>query len=408
MKAGCEPGRLIRARHILPVTSPPIEDGAVLVRNGKIEWVGKWRDAPGGQPQDAGEVVIFPAFVNAHCHLDYTVMRGAILPPSSFAGWIARINDLKRTLGNADYVDSIEMGLRESQTAGTGTILNIESFPELLPLIGGTGPRVYWFLELLDIRSRLATDELVRGCLAFFEGNGLFGLSPHAPYSTSAGLYAAAADCCRARGMPLCTHLAETWEEYEMFVSGTGPLHDLLARIGRPAGDLGGASPVRRILGNGLLPHGAILAHMNCLDDGDWEIVRSRAGTFSVVHCPGCHAYFGRPPFPLGKFLEAGVNVCLGTDSLASNRSLSMFEEIRAVLRAHPWLPVPAALHMATRAGAAAVGGAFGAVEPGFAADLVAIPAEGDPHESIVRWQGAPIWISSGGRSGQETPDGDK
>ena len=248
---------------------------------------------------------------------------------------------------------------------------------------------------MLDIRSRITTDDLVRGSLSFFDKKGLFGLSPHAPYTTSPILYRASAECCRLQNMPLSTHLAETWEEFDMFVSGQGPLFSMLETLGRDMSDVPGETPVARILGSGLVPDGAILAHMNCLAESDWEIVAKKSRTFSVAHCPCCHAYFGREPFPLGRFLDLGVNVCLGTDSLASNRSLSMFDEIRAVLQSHPHLPPAQALHMATRAGALAVGGAFGAIRPGFAADLIAVPCtEGDPIDAIVSHRSPPHWVA--------------
>ncbi|MEI6280095.1 MAG: hypothetical protein WCQ16_12045, partial [Verrucomicrobiae bacterium] len=89
----------LRARLLYPVTSPPLEDGMVRVEAGMIRSWGRW---DGSKAEDLGDVVLMPGLINAHCHLDYSVMRGAILPNVSFSQWIRRLNDLKRTLSNDD------------------------------------------------------------------------------------------------------------------------------------------------------------------------------------------------------------------------------------------------------------------------------------------------------------------
>jgi cytosine/adenosine deaminase-related metal-dependent hydrolase len=333
--------------------------------------------------------------------LDYTCLRGSILPPRSFADWIARINDLKRTLSDDDYVASVEKGLAEALESGTTTIFNVESFPEIFLKLQRPRLRVWWFLELLDIRNRKATEELLAGALAVFDQRpgwlGGSGLSPHAPYTTSLTLYRLAAECAIARGMPFMTHLAETQEEYDLFVRGTGKLYSFLSNLGRDMSDVDGRPPFERLLTEGALPKGAILTHMNHLSTRDWQLLADRSPDFSVVHCPRCHSYFDRPPFPLERFMESRVNLCLGTDSLASNRSLSMFAEMRHLLATHPFVQPGEALRMATMAGARAIGreGELGEIREGAFADLIALPLEassGDPIEALVHQRSKPHW----------------
>ncbi|GAB4180470.1 MAG: amidohydrolase family protein [Terrimicrobiaceae bacterium] len=389
--------RILRARQVLPVSSPPIEDGVVVVDEGRVEAFGRWADLQGlcgdGEVEDLGDSVLLPGFVNAHCHLDYTCMRGAILPPRDFASWIRRINELKRTLTDADWLASITEGIRVSAEFGTTAIYNISAFPEVVPRVGEGGLRVWWFLELLDIRSRLLTEDLLAGALTFFDGelpgSGGSGLSPHAPYTASAALYQAAAECCHARGMPCTTHLAETVEEMDMFASGKGPLFDFLEAIGRDMSDTGGGqTPVARVLGRGLVPLGTLLAHMNVLTASDWQILEGNPLGISVVHCPGCHRYFGRDQFPLEQFQKLGINVCLGTDSLASNRTLSMTAQMRDLMAANPSVSPELAVRMATLHGALALGGSFGRIEEGADADLISIPLNGEAYESVVQHEG--------------------
>src|SRR3982750_3210463 len=101
---------IIRARSVLTMDGPPIEDGAVAVSGGIIADVGTFTDVrrrSSGVVHDLGERVLLPGLINAHCHLDYTCLRGAIPPPSSFTNWIDAINERKAALKPDDYVRSI-------------------------------------------------------------------------------------------------------------------------------------------------------------------------------------------------------------------------------------------------------------------------------------------------------------
>ncbi len=398
--------KTLRSKFLLPMSSPAIEDGAVVVDGNQIVQVGRWADLKTPDAIDLGESLLMPGLINAHCHLDYTCLRGTILPPASFASWISRINDIKRTLTDDDYVDSVQQGLDESLRTGTTTILNIESFPEILLKLKRPVPRVWWFLELMDIRSRIGTEELIAGALALLDQPpdwlGGPGLSPHAPFTTSLSLYRLAAECATMRRVPVMTHLAETQEEYDLFVHGRGPLHDFLIKLGRDMSDLNGQSPVARLLQNGVLPKGAILTHMNALTESDRDLLASRSDDFSVVHCPRCHSYFGRPEFPINRFLDAGINLCLGTDSLASNWSLDLFAEMRHLREIHPSISAMTVLNMVTRAPAKAIDheGLLGEITPGAHADLIALPMHGKSgnlYATAIETTAPPHWIMVNG-----------
>lgn len=385
-----------RARTILPVSSPPIGDGMVRIEGGKIAGVGRWDGSPA---TDLGEVVLLPGLINAHCHLDYTAMRGAILSNASFTQWLRRINKLKHALGDGEYLASIAAGFDELRRGGTTSVFNIESFPELMVRMPPPPLRTWWFYEMMDVRSRLHTEDVVAGALSFFESRadwpGGFGLSPHAPYTASPELYRLARFCCEKYGMPFTTHVAESDEEFEMFLHASGPLHGFISDLGRNMSDTGGSTPLARLLGGEALPDGALLAHMNHLGESDWDLLRGRR--FSVVHCPCCHEYFGRAPFPLARFLSEGINVCLGTDSLASNKSLSLFAEMQCLASKHPGLSPEAILDMTTRNAAAAIGmaGRLGVLAAGAEADLIALPYAGAPAgaaEEVVRHRGPVAW----------------
>ena len=181
-----------------------------------------------GNVLDLGEQVLMPGLINAHCHLDYTMLRRAIQPPRGFTAWVQRLNALKRSLRDEDYLGAIERGFAELRKWGTTTVLNIESFPELMIRIPPPPIRTWWFYEMIDVRQRATTDELLDGAGVFFRKHadwiGGFGLSPHAPYTASAALYKLAGACARQDGMMVTTHLAESAEEAAMFNRASGPL----------------------------------------------------------------------------------------------------------------------------------------------------------------------------------------
>jgi cytosine/adenosine deaminase-related metal-dependent hydrolase len=390
------------------MTGSAIDDGGLAVRGSEVISVGSWRELTtehfGAVKEDLGEVIIMPGLINAHCHLDYTMMRGALFGDGAFSAWIQRLNAMRRSLDQSDYLDSIALGLSELQKWGCTTVLNIESFPELFPFLPESRIRVWWFLEVMDVRSRLNSAEALAGAIHFFEkageSRGGFGISPHAPYTVSRDLYELSALYADKYRIPLCTHLAESMEETEMFVRGAGPLHEFLRSIGRQMDDCRGLTPIQMLLGSPLLPKGSILVHMNHLGAGDRELLKALAGHYHVVHCPRTHAFFHREPFELRFFQESRIPLLLGTDSLASNEDLNMFAEMRAMSDAFPELDPAELMLMATKNPAAAIGraGRLGELSPGTIADFIAVRDQGgvgSPCERALANTLPPqVWIS--------------
>src|SRR5881398_3420032 len=145
---------IIRARTVVTMDGAPIENGAVAVSKNQIADVGKFdeiRARNAGEIVDLGEQALLPGLINAHCHLDYTCLRGKIPPQKLFADWIHAINTEKANLSPKDYLASINDGFSEAKRFGTTTIANLTAIPELISRI--TPPiRTWWFAELIDVR----------------------------------------------------------------------------------------------------------------------------------------------------------------------------------------------------------------------------------------------------------------
>jgi cytosine/adenosine deaminase-related metal-dependent hydrolase len=373
---------ILRARTIVPMTGgPPIDNGAVVVKGNRIRAAGALPEIAAlysGAVIDLGEQVLLPGLINAHCHLDYTMLRRAIQPPRGFAAWVQRLNAIKRSLRDEDYLDAIQRGFAELRKWGTTTVLNIESFPELMSRIPPPPIRTWWFYEMIDVRQRITTEDLFEGAGIFFRKHadwlGGFGLSPHAPYTASADLYRLAGACARQHDMLVTTHLAESVEEAAMFHRASGPLYDFMQSLGRDMGDCGRGSPLSHLLGQGLIGPDWIVAHMNELVEPDFALLAKTP--LHLVHCPASHRYFGHQPFPMDRLRAIGINISLGTDSLASADSLSLFDEMRNVCDLHPSISPLQALEMATVNPAAALRRPrdLGCIRPKARADLIALP----------------------------------
>ncbi len=399
---------ILRAPLIVTMDGAPIENGAVAIEENHITAVGPAADFS-GEITDLGDVALLPGLINAHCHLDYTMMRGAILSPSSFTAWVRRINALKRSLDSDDYLSAITQGFAELRKWGTTGVCNIEAFPELMPRLGPPPIRTWSFYEMIDIRHRYTSEEVVEGALAFFSQRenplALFGLSPHAPFTASVSLYQLANACADALSMPLTTHVAESREELQMFREARGELYDFLHSLQRPMSDCGYHAPFAHLWLQGAIDSRWLLAHMNELTEEDFGILEKlpRGGGPSIVHCPGSHRYFRHTPFAFRRLHDLGVNICIGTDSLASTRSLSLFDEMRELRKIEPWITPEHALRTVTVNPARALRRErrLGQIVPGALADLIAIPVSGSVstvHEENVEHTHPVSWVMIDGQ----------
>ena len=400
---------IVRSRVVVPMGGEPIENAAVAIAGNQIAGVGRFEDVKashGGDVLDLGEQIVLPGLINAHCHLDYTLLRGQIPPQQSFTDWIRAINTSKAALSEEDYIASIGAGLAEVQKFGTTALLNLAAFPELLPRISRPPIRVWWCAEMIDVRERVPVQKISENLHDWFESHpewlGGFGLAPHAPFTASSQLFSAASKISRKHDVPVTTHVAESHEEMQMFRDATGPLYDFLKTIGRPMEDCGGKTPLSSLTQSQVLDERWILAHLNELTDGDFDLL-ARAKRFHIAHCPRSHTFFGHAPFELRRLRALGFNICLGTDSLASNSSLSLFSEMRELLRKEPWISSREALEMATVNAAHAIGQAdsLGKISPGFRADLIAIPfarTGTGVFDAIIAFEGTVPWMMVDGK----------
>jgi len=334
-------------------------------------------------------MVLLPGLVNAHCHLDYTDMAGQLPPPQTFTDWIPLITAAKTGWDFSEYASSWLNGAQMLLRSGTTTVADIEAMPDLLPEVWNATPlRVFSFLEMTGIRARRNPGEILREAVekidSLLHHRCSASLSPHAPYSTLPELLHLSAGIAREKKLRITTHVAESEQEFEMFMHARGKMFDWLQRNERDNSDCGRGSPVAHLARHDLLDENLLAIHVNLLAPGDAGLLGHHR--VHVVHCPRSHDYFRHPPFPRRQLADAGVNLCLGTDSLATVRKtgkekleLNVWEEMRQLAATDLTITPAEILRMATINGAKALGmsGRIGELSADAFADLIAIPFTG-------------------------------
>ena len=372
-----------RAQFVLAEADFLLQDAAVHVCDpGRISRIEPWHGKPSGQDVrviDWGKAIIMPGLVNSHTHLELTRLAGRIRQTTSFVDWLSQIVRERREWTPEQYAESVRAGAAMALRSGSTLVADISSSGLSRQALVPERIRKAVFEEAVALAPERADESVadVERRLQEAEPDPLttLGVSPHAPYSVSPRLYRELAALARRRGIQLTTHVAETREELEFLESGTGAFVHFLGSLGAmPAGWAPPKlDPIPYLEVLGVLQQSPILVHCNYLDAHAMAVIQRTHS--SVAFCPRSHAYFGHENHPVRQCLDLGVNVALGTDSLASNTSLSMLDEMRFLSRARKDLKCEEIFRMATLNGATALnlGRVLGRVRRGYWADLTVL-----------------------------------
>lgn len=387
---------IYEAEWVLPIASPAIRQGAVVVVDGSIVDFGPAQETRGRHPGEPvsrfHHAILMPGFVNAHVHLDYSVFRG-LFDDCDFGDWMLNFMVAKRKLDAEDYAASALLGAMECVGSGI-TSIGDTVFDGEATMRAATrfGLRVFAFVEAFGMDDRKISrvvkhaGERIERLREIAGPLARVGLSPHAPYTVSGRLYRAFAEYAAEHNLTVATHLAESQAEVTFIRDGSGVLaHDFRELVGWD--DLmltpTGTSPIKYLEQWDAFDSNIIAIHCVQASASDIEVLRRH--DVAVAHCPKSNAKLGCGIAPVGDFLAAGLRVGLGTDSLASNNILDMFDEMRMAIFLHRANQASAvcmtsaqALEMATLGGARVLGSdaLVGSIEVGKRADLIAVDME--------------------------------
>ncbi len=396
------------SRYILTMDKPqPIEDGFVLLHGSRILQVGKRKELyflPSVRLLDLGDTILMPGFINAHCHLDFTNLKGRVRCRGGFREWLRKMAVKTRGTSPSEFRKAVQKGVQESADYGTTTLCDISTSWESYRLLRGSGLRAFVFFEMIDLgkpspkayfrqfqeRLRVLVHE------APPTPTCRWGLSPHTPFTVSKELLELAGKYVGThRDIPTTVHMGESREEWRYFRKGSGPMANRIRALNPDWNIPRHTTPVQYLNECGWLPKLDLGVHLNTVDRRDMALLAKNRIT--VVHCPGSHEYFGHPPFRYGPLRGHRVPVCLGTDSLASNKALSLFREMRIFKKNQPQVQAEEILSMVTvkPAQALGLGHQLGRIKPGYLADLIGIPLSqrkgpkaADPFDQVLRYRG--------------------
>lgn len=386
---------IYEADWICPVSSSPVRNGRIAVQNEKLI----------AQTDKDARVVRFPGcaivpgFVNAHSHLELTILRG-FLDDLIFTDWIPRLTFAKyQVLSRGDLLLSAQIGTIEMIRAGVtcvGEVMDIGTGWEAMREFGLRGIAYQEVFGPADAQA----DEALEGLKQKLEkyrkdetGTLRIGVSPHAPYTVSAPLYRAVGQYAEREKIRITTHVGESRDEGMFLRFGTGIFADRWRQRGI-AVDAPGCSPLAYMDRFGLLRPETLLVHAIDLEDSDLELLIEKRPM--LVHCPKSNAKLAHGVARIPEIQRTGITLALGSDSVASNNVVDMFEEMRAAIfqqrarteRFHS-LNAETVFRMATLGGAECLGLAeqLGSLDPGKYADFVVVdlndPAVQPIHDPI-------------------------
>jgi cytosine/adenosine deaminase-related metal-dependent hydrolase len=376
------PTRRLAARWLLPIQGRPIERGALLIgSDGRIRDIGP--DATVPRPADAtaesfDDAVILPGLINTHTHLELTGLENQV-SEHEFAAWIRRLREVKAARSSAEFVEAARGGLAASFAAGVTTVADTGDSGAVLPVLVEAGASGIAYQEvfgphpnqigesLAGLQSRV--DQLGKGAA----GRVRIGVSPHAPYTVSGGLFQAVSQWARSERLPLAVHIAESPAESEFLRQGTGPFADAWRGRDIPLPSPLGFTPIDWLVEHGVLSERTLCIHAVQLEPPD--LGRLADSGAAVSHCPLSNRAHGHGDAPLDALLDSGIRVGLGTDSVVSVGQLDLLAEARAAAALAPSLHAADLIELCTLAGARALGleSETGSLVPGKWADCVVI-----------------------------------
>ena len=412
---------ILKAKYVYPVSRPDIAGPGLVIENGLVEMVESRivdvrraaKHESGASLVDCGDAVLLPGFVNAHTHLELTHLAGKVPPrgasgprgpspaahagPADFADWLRRlVGKLRETQDDPEVVTaSVNAGATACLRAGVTTVGDITRLPRIArPALQYGWLRVVSFGEVIAVggrRARLRARVKAAADNAYDSDRLSAAVSPHATYTCDRRALRACKGAAEAANLRMCMHLAESQEEEACTLTGTGPLADFLRSVGLWDDSVRhpGLRPVECAEELGLPSPRMLFAHVNYISDAEMARL-ARAGAH-VAYCPRTHAAFNHAPHRFREMRTAGINVCVATDSLASNPSLSVLDELRYLRSAFADVDNGALIAMGTLGAAEALGlgDLVGSLVPGKQADVVAVPLQPagarDPLENLLR-----------------------
>ncbi len=375
---------LIKAKWILPITSPPILEGGIEVGGNKILRLGTFKELQKEFPKfkilNFEHLILMPCLVNAHTHLELSALRFKILSTGSFILWIRSVIKKRETLGLTEMKEYAKRAIDELWREGIGIIGDVGNTGLTLELLNNSNFYGYFFKEVINFKGEFTFKQYQEN--QFYSPRLKITYSAHSPYTVAPLLIQAIKSFNKKRKKIFSIHCAESKEEVEFLQTGKGPIVALLKEKGQwnESFVCPKLSPVEYLYSLGVLDENTLLVHTVNIDEKDLEIIKKTKA--KVCLCPRSNLFTGVGLPKVSEFLKADIEVCLGTDSLASNDKLSVWEELKTLYLFFPHISPETFLKMATFWGAKALGfHNLGAIKENYLVNLIGLKFVEEPPE---------------------------
>ena len=348
------------ARFLYPLTDPePVENGFVeFDDHGQVLRTGRCADP-------ASELCFFdgalvPGFVNAHCHVELSSMKGLFRKGTGMAGFIDQINALRDTKTAEEKHRDLREAMDLMWARGVSAMADISNGADSFAVKAGHPMYTRTFLEVFGTEPE-DCPAVMAGVLALQREAEAFGLdaapTPHACYTMSPALVTAASAAGLEAGF-LSFHSEETEEEEEMLKYGRGPMWDNRKTAGMSVPPVTGKSSllyfIDRLKVARPAPYDAhiLLVHEVCMDQEGIDAVKAAMRHPYIALCPLSNLFIHNALPPVDLMRRNGLKLCVGTDSLSSNDDLDIVAELFCLQAHFPEIPTGELLTWACRNGA--------------------------------------------------------
>jgi cytosine/adenosine deaminase-related metal-dependent hydrolase len=375
-----------------------IEDGAVCVKGDRIVAVGRFaelqRDYGSAEVVEYEQSILTPSLINAHVHLELSHLSNSgdsVDYNGDLPAWIRQlIADRDQCQIDEDAI--LQAGkrvLHDMYAVGTGLLADIGNQPASAAIGLGSDARVCFFQELLGMSKK--GSQAAMKILSGNKGSDARNYTVHAPYSCHADLIRAVKQRSVQQHQIFPLHVAESTAEIEFLRNGTGGFRDLLSdRSGWdgsfvPLTDKDSGA-VQYLDALGVLDSKTLCVHAVHVSPQEITLLAEKQA--KICLCPGSNRYLGVGRAPVAEMLASGIMPALGTDSLASNHELNLWQEMKILRKEHPSIRPAAVFTMATRGGAEALGDEdhLGMLRTGMLASVLAVECPGLQRSEVFEY----------------------
>lgn len=397
---------VVKAKYIIAGEGNVLVDHSLLIEDRKIAAIEPSGKLKADKVYNLGRAVLMPGLINCHTHLELTDLGKPVTRRQDLTMWLDEVRELRDATDNKDLIKSSQKGVEAAIEYGTTTIVDhANSANSYIPL-KESGLRVFLLFEMVGFPEHLyeSKAKLLDERIAMVEeGDFLkWGVAPHSAYGVSERLLKKCSAIAQESDCIISVHASEHEGEVELFETGGGPFIDFLTRLGSDFSKwkAPGVTPVEYLHKLGLVTGRTLMVHCNYLHGSDFKIIKN-AGA-AAVYCPRSHFYFYHRYHPFKKLLAEGVRVVFGTDSMVSNWSLDMLEELKFVYHSYEGLAPIQLVRMATADAASALGldDKVGTLAPGMEADICAVhipKSFTDPLKSLLDQRSRNIFTMTAG-----------